>query len=113
MLITGSPFTYPGHSLIIAIHIMQKYPSLKDALRTGGKYSKALEDNEIPGAGSCVYQALTILEKEKPEDAISLADYFWKGECSGCYAPRYDKGVQEAKELEPLFTQLFKEWNHG
>lgn len=104
-------YTYPGHALVIATVIMEKYPSFAE-VRNGEKYGfpEALGDDDIPGAGGCVYSALDVLAKEDVEEAIALADYFWRGACSGCYADRYNKGAEEAKDLEPLFREMRTKW---
>lgn len=114
---------YPGHALVIAICIMQRYPSLEAASepsrgRPSGDDGKqevfshpaALGDGEIPGGGGPVYSALHILHMDDEDMAIAHAQYCWEGECSGAYKDRYEQGVQVAKELEPLFRVLWATW---
>ncbi len=111
-------YTYPGHALVIACCIMDKYPSLAEARKpcinkkTGEKHGfpEALGDNDIPGAGGCVYCALDVLEIEDIDKAIERANYYWQGECGEAYASRYDDGMNEAKELEPLFREMRAKW---
>jgi hypothetical protein len=113
-------YVYPGHALVIAICIMEKYPSLEEALKpcvskhTGEPhgYPNALGDQDIPGAGSCVYLALDVLKMEDIEKAIEFANTLWKGECSDGYKDRYNTGVEQAKELEPVFRELRTRWRN-
>lgn len=117
---------HPGHPLVIAICIMQKYESLEAAsspsqgrsVGEDGKaeimdYPIALGDSDIPGCGSSVCSALDLLSMASADIAIKFASICWEGECSGAYQKYYNKGTEASKELEPLFRELWARWKNN
>ena len=79
-----SGYVYPGHPIILAKMIMEKYPSLLTATHRVGDGSTiaVLADHDIPGAGGCVWAAVDtlryLLSKEiTSEQAFIYADRYW------------------------------------
>lgn len=119
---------HPGHPLVIAICIMQKYESLeaasalasfqRETIGEDGKvetigYPMVLEDPDIPGCGSSICSALDMLSMASVDIAINFASICWEGECSGAYQKYYNKGTEASKELEPLFRELWARWKNN
>lgn len=107
---------YPGHALTIAVCIMEKYNNMRSASRnavnTKGQvfdFPAALGDEDIPGAGSCVYSALYVLEMDT-DKAIEYSHDLWKSECENGYSNKYKEGYEEAKALEDRFRELHSTW---
>jgi hypothetical protein len=74
LLPNGSSPVYPGHAITTAWFIVNKYPSFEP----GHAYCNALEDTDIPGAGSEVVMALDFLRKlvdgEPWDEVVRWAD---------------------------------------
>jgi hypothetical protein len=44
------------------------------------------------------------------EQAIEYANECWRGECSGCYANRFEEGMQAAQEVESFVRKMWLTW---
>jgi hypothetical protein len=111
---------YPGHSLVIATFILRKYGGdLKEAFARkmdGDQYlcPAALADNDIPGAGDCVYSALDILQsvmkgEATPTQAVAAAKKRWSYERAECgYAEKLVPGEDQAAQIEHEFLELMQ-----
>ena len=80
--VLGEHAEYPGHPLILASMVMDRYPNLEAALRReqGREFSNALSDNFIPGAGCAVHSALDTLRQAMDhglEAAYAQANQYW------------------------------------
>jgi len=109
-------FVYPGHPVVLAVMIMKKFASWKEAsARTKYTFPAALGSQEIPGAGGAVYSALDVLKRIKLgiscEDALAEANRVWKIERDNGYAHNYAEGQKKAEALIPLFKELIKSWD--
>lgn len=108
--ISRREFVYPGHPVVIAYMVTQKYSSLEEALLPGYQSPLALEDSEISGAGGSVYTALGLLKKVQkglitPEEFIQKADEVW-GYCDDHARDpknynRWQEGLAQAKKVPP------------
>lgn len=96
------PAVYPGHPVTIAYIIFQKYSSLEDAFATGYQFPRALEDNDIPGAGGRVHAALRFLRGyqggQELKELFALADRIWASE-RGCFRD-HEKGQEQADKIK-------------
>lgn len=103
-------FVYPGHPVVIAYMVTQKYPSFEEAVALGRQYPRALEDSDIFGAGGSVYAALDLLQYVQKgvltlDAFIERADKSW-GDCDNHArdAKRHDRwqnGLAQAKKVLP------------
>lgn len=80
--VLGEHAQYPGHPLILACMVMDRYPNLETALRReqGREFSNALSDNFILGAGCAVHAALATLRQAMGhglEAAYAHANQYW------------------------------------
>jgi len=107
---------FPGHPIVIAVAIMKHYPSLEDAfVRTERNCPMALEDENIPGGGGNVYSALDALRyvidgTMNIDEAVKYCNDVWDSvDDNAVKKPeRYFKGIEEAKEYEPIFRGMLK-----
>lgn len=112
---------YPGHPLITATMIMDRYESLAHAefRPEGMDYGNALADNFIPGAGCAVHSALRVLQVAQGpggvEAAKALAADYWDGwECqSEKNKPEAAHGRLQAERILPHFVARLEAWKAG
>lgn len=107
---------YPGHPITVASFILTKYgDDLGKAFEmTGGLHScpRALADSDIPGAGDCVYRALSLLKRLQegtltPTQAIETAKKSWIEERTRCgHRDSLEPGILEAQSVEEDFLAL-------
>lgn len=108
ILPNGSSPVYPGHPITTAWFIVNKYPSFETASerRPEHDYMNALEDNDIPGAGSEVHAALEFLGKLNAGglwgDAVKWADDHWSYSCAGGHGRKVAPGQTQANYVKPL-----------
>jgi len=113
---------YPGHPLVIAVHILENYESY-DAANTypedksAYQCPAALSDERIPGAGGCVYSALDILKCLKDgywdvDKTIEEADKLWASIDGNAenHASVYGFGLEEAESLRDRFRAGVQKW---
>ncbi len=106
---------YPGHAVTLAYAIMQAYPSLEAALtrRANESFPEALGNNDIPGAGGCVYSALEILRLAYSvglDAAFERGDEIWLSETQTAYTDRRLPGQIQADGLKEAFRTIFASW---
>lgn len=82
--VLGEHAEYPGHPVILACMVMDRYPDLDAAVRRepGQEFGNALSDNFIPGSGCAVHAALDTLRYAKEiglEAAYAHAERYWQG----------------------------------
>jgi len=106
---------YPGHPVTIATFILLKYKdNFQDAVTPVGDYGflRALTDQDIPGGGGCVHQALDLLRMVKdgrlsPEEALEHGKGMWVRRCEGGDHPeKLDAGNREAEAISEDFLRL-------
>lgn len=115
----GEPAVYPGHAVTLALLITHAFPSLEAAAATGKQFPRALESNNIPGAGGNVYVALDLLRRlragEVWEDAMWFADEAW----SNCDSQlerntkRWVEGQAQADRCKLLLAARASWWTPG
>lgn len=117
MAVLGEGEQYPGHPLVVASMIMDRYPNLEAALERpeGTDYGNALSDSFIPGAGCAVYAALDTLrvgQAEGAEAAAEVAQRYWDSweRQSPRNAGPADRGRRQAVRIWPRFVQLLPQW---
>ena len=111
---------YPGHPVTVAYFIVKKYPSLDKALERcpGHTFCNALGDNDIPGAGSCVYRALYYLRRLR-DGVWTLDDFFehgqedWRGETKDGYKKYRRPGQAQANMVKNELINLLETWDLG
>ena len=116
---------YPGHPLTLAVIILAKYEgNIESAFAPkrdkGGGYHcpNALADNDIPGAGDCVYQALDLIRdvykgRISPEKAIEHARKTWQHDRTYVgHADRLVPGQEQADALAGAFLTLARRVSH-
>lgn len=122
-MISSTQVVYPGHPLVIAYLIVERYASLREALRgsTGG-YPAALVSARIPGAGGNVHAALDFLERvidsRLPfEDAVKHANAWWAAcdsqATSDALIVRWRSGQTQADQILDLLQQRLSNWSRG
>lgn len=112
---------YPGHPLITATMIMDRYESLAHAnFRPEGKdFGNALGDNFIPGAGCAVGSALRVLQVAQGPGGVEAAkaiaaDYWdgWERQHANNKGPAA-KGRMQAERILPEFVARLEGWTSG
>ena len=109
--------TYPGHPLVIAVRIMENFPSLEAATERGHHFSAAQESPMIRGGGASVAAALEILKLMAREEdglsqekAIEVANQNWDLNRSGIGEEKYAAGVREAEAAKEDFLSMTSWW---
>lgn len=113
----GESGVYPGHPIIGACLVMDRYPDLASALarRPGSDFGNALSDGFIPGAGCAVHAALDTLrfaQTQGLDAAYAHAARYWDGweaqnEKNKASA---EKGRLQAERIKPYFEARLKVW---
>lgn len=107
---------YPGHPCLIAMQIMDNFPTMSDASeRTAHGWPEALSCSNVRGAGGAVYQGLSVLRKlcENPSDidgAFAFGSMLWERSRQSDHPGQFDEGVAEASKWEARFHAQAKAW---
>lgn len=120
----GEAAVYPGHPVTIAYCIVRNFDSLKVASDKGKTFPGALESNDIPGAGGCVYSALDFLRKLASgmgyQEAVDRADATWgrtdnmRGAAEGTDEhERFTKGQAQADRLKDQLRIVWEATENG
>lgn len=115
--VLGEHAEYPGHPVVLACMVMDRYPSLEVAVRRepGRDFGNALGDNFIPGAGCAVHAALDTLRLAQTaglEAAYAHAERYWDGWArqQPNNAPRAAHGREQAERLKGSFEERLSTW---
>lgn len=115
--VLGEHIQYPGHPLVLACMVMDRYPSLDAACTVdpGMTFNRALGDSFIPGAGCAVHAALDTLrfaQKQGLAAACEHAERYWQGwEAQSVQnAEGAAIGRRQAEKLKALFDAKFQAW---
>lgn len=113
----GEHGVYPGHPIIGACMVMDRYPNLGTARerRPNSDSGNALSDSFIPGAGCAVHAALDTLhfaQTQGLEPAYAHAARYWDGwerqnEKNKASA---EQGRRQAERIKPYFEARLKVW---
>jgi hypothetical protein len=109
--IIGNWPVYPGHPCTIALCILRKYPRVDDAFtKTADGWSTALSDSDIPGAGGCVSQGLTLIGMVRrgstPDAAVHWGLDAWIRRCeSGDHPRALTAGIAEGERVAPILRE--------
>lgn len=113
----GESGEYPGHPVILACMVMDRYPNLESArtVDPGESSNRALRDNFIPGSGCAVNAALNTLERattEGLESAYKGSEDYWTGWelQSPKNAERAAHGRAQAEKMKAGFESRLKTW---
>lgn len=106
--------TFPGHPVVLACMVMDRYGSLSDAKAD----SAALKDGFIPGSGCAVWAALDLLEacqKLSLEEALKQSEHYWQNweAQSNANAIAAQDGRAEATHLMPFLQEHVLNWLQG
>lgn len=113
----GEVAVYPGHPITLAYLITQVFLSYEEAAKiSAGDFfcPAALGSSDIPGAGACVYEALSLLQDfyglHTLEEAFSAADRYWSSTDSQAERDpeRWRKGQEQADRVKPLLASVLK-----
>lgn len=107
---------YPGHPLVIALHIMQTYPSYDAAnAPTEDGWCAAVGDIRIPGAGDHVTAAMQVLGMRRGgasvDQMIEAARGYWLGARAGGHRDRIAPGQEQAEQLTEQFKAAASNWS--
>lgn len=106
---------YPGHPIVIGVHIMRAFPSLEAANKRGKMFRAALCSTQVPGAGGNVHSALRCLRVATDGDidaAVRMAAQVWAN-CDNQRAKnpgRWSEGVEQAARYEQEFREMVSKW---
>lgn len=114
----GRSVEHPGHPLVVALFIMEAFPSLDAALAPSGTATTAALTSElVPGARSSVSLALTALERVASGQWDELEAVMWMKAAWAeldnqrvRYPDQYRAGEAQALELESRFLDKIKSW---
>ncbi|TXG99948.1 MAG: hypothetical protein E6R08_00510 [Nevskiaceae bacterium] len=120
MEVLGDNAEYPGHPVVLAAMVMDRYQSFEHAkgYRDGAQYYNAISDSFIPGAGCAVSSTMTVLKlalEHGPEAAFKEAERYWQGweNQSPRNKERAENGRRQAELAKPLFRQRLQWWRIG
>lgn len=107
---------YPGHPCAIALCVLRKYPDIEEAfILDAHNIAAGLGDVDIPGAGGCVSQGLTLIRRVldgeyTPEEGIARGVDWWRSRTleGGDHRDQYDAGVAEAERIAPMLLAELK-----
>lgn len=110
--VLGTHVVYPGHPIVLACMIMDRYLNLDKAteMREDEQFQAALSDSFIPGAGCAVYSALNTLDsalKDGAESAYVRANAYWDG-----FGKQDARNAASAKEGLAQFEQIKARFEH-
>lgn len=109
----GESVRYPGHPIVLAYLITQKYSSLNQALRKNLFYLKVLEDKDIIGADKNIYAALEFLHQSKNinfNKAWQEAQEDWKTLTDGYNDDVIAHGAKQALMIKEKIIEKLKSW---
>ena len=116
--VLGERAVYPGHPVILACIVMDRYPDLDTAVRRepGRAFGNALSDNFIPGTGCAVQAALDTLrygQEQGLNAAYSHAERYWLGweQQHPSNAPWAAKGRNQCEHIKTRFADRLKTWS--
>lgn len=106
---------YPGHPVEIGLRIMAAFPNFQTASSKGGTFQKALESQDVPGAGGAVHTAMAVLERVQkgevtPEAAFDHAGELWDNARSSDFAHRRIPGTESVLPFRDAFCARLREW---
>jgi hypothetical protein len=115
--VLGEPVQYPGHPVVLACMVMDRYPNLESATRLepGRQFGNALSDNFIPGAGCAVRAALDTLRYAQTGDlgaAYAHATRYWNGweAQDPANASGARKGREQHERIKARFEKQLETW---
>lgn len=113
--LTGDWPVYPGHPLVLAVAIMEVFPSFEAAnKRTEHGWCEALSDHRIPGAGDHVGAAMRVLklgaDGRSASEMIEFAREYWDRGNAGGHHKNVEAGRAQSKAAEARFCQLAQAW---
>ncbi len=112
----AEPVRYPGHPVVLACMVMDRYESFEDAFAAvaQGGVPAALKDPFIPGSGCAVYAALDLLAEARGgrfEYALNHAQAYWHTfESSDASKEASAAGRAQASKMLPYFESRVKAW---
>lgn len=109
---------YPGHPIVIACMIMDRYQDRAHATRVepGDQFPNASADMFIPGAGCAVATAQTVLklaQEHGVEHAFALATRYWDGYLEQDKVRNrndYDRGLLQFERIKERFVEHLAVW---
>lgn len=106
---------YPGHPLVIALHIMRAYPSYEAAnAPTEEGWCAAVGDVRIRGSGDHVTAAMHLLGLGRAgasvDDMIEAADTYWRYGRAGGHEGSVEPGIAQAELLVDQFRNVARAW---
>jgi len=110
----GEPVEYPGHPLVLATMVLDRYTSLDAA-------ADALGDSFIIGSGCAVRCAMDVLEAALSGNAGALesayvhAEHYWNGWATqtSSDAAGVTRGRVQADRMRPTFMRRLADWKGG
>lgn len=118
--VLGERIQYPGHPLVIAAMIMDRYSSFEAAgfRKPGADFYNAISDSFIPGSGCAVSAAMEVLKRSlhgQVDLAKQEADRYWNHweQQSASNRQRAEVGREQARRIEPLFMERLAAWQSG
>lgn len=118
--VLGERSEFPGHPLIIAVRVMDRYASHghAKARRPGSEYGQAISDGFILGAGCAVSSAMDVLKlslENGAEAGIQEAGRYWLGweKQSPNNKDRAARGRAQAERVQPMFLERLSGWQTG
>ncbi|HCT05874.1 MAG TPA: hypothetical protein DIW86_10975 [Pseudomonas sp.] len=115
--VLGEHIQFPGHPLVLACMIMDRYPDLASAteVSAGADFSNAQRDSFLPGTGCAITSALATLRLAAERDAGAAsahADRYWDGweKQSSSNQERAERGRQQAARIHPVFLAKVQAW---
>lgn len=113
----GEHAEYPGHPVILACMVMDRYPDLAAACtrEPGQDFYNALRDSFIPGAGCAVHAALDTLRHAQAHGLVAAythAERYWQGweQQHANNVPRAAHGRVQAERLKGRFEEHLTTW---
>lgn len=113
----GECAEYPGHPVILACMVMDRYQNLGVAVRRepGQDFGNALSDSFIPGAGCAVHAALDTLchaQERGLEAAYAAAERYWQGweRQHPNNVTRAAHGREQCERIKARFEGRLKTW---
>lgn len=119
----GGPAEYPGHPLVLATMVMDRYASFEHAASNepGAGYYNAICDSFIPGAGCAVSSTMSVLKIALGDDpgsvdlAVEEAGRYWDGweRQSPANKDRAAHGRTQAEGIKSAFLLRLAAWKSG
>lgn len=113
----GEPGEYPGHPVVLACMVMDRYQDLATACicEPGHDYYNALRDSFIPGTGCAVRAALDTLrfaQESGLDTAYAHAERYWLGweQQHPSNVPRATHGREQAAHIKGRFEKHLVLW---